>query len=97
MDQPLAVMGTPGLSLVGLIFIGGLAGWIAGMILGIRHGLLTNILIGIAGSYIGSEIADTLNVVVRNSMGHFLAALIGSVIVIFIWQKIRENPRDPIR
>ena len=92
MDQPLAVMGTPGLSLFGLIVIGGLAGWIAGMILGSRHGIFTNILIGIAGSYVGSELADVLNVVVRNSMGHFLAALVGSIIVIFIWQKVRSNP-----
>ena len=93
MDQPLAVMGTPGLSLFGLIIIGGLAGWIAGMITGSRHGIFTNILIGIAGSYVGSELADLLKVAVRNSMGHFLAALIGSIIVIFIWQKVRSNPQ----
>ena len=97
MNQPLAVMGTPGMSLFGLILIGGLAGWIAGMLMGYRHGLFTNILIGIAGSYIGSELADLSNVVVRNSSGHFIAALIGSAIVIFIWQRLRRNPQPPMR
>ncbi len=89
MDQPLAVMGTPGLGFFSLIIIGGFAGWIAGMLMGSRHGIFTNILIGIAGSYVGSELADMTHHVVRNSMGHFIAALIGSVIIIFIWQKLR--------
>ncbi len=93
MDQPLAVMGTPGLGFFSLIIIGGFAGWIAGMLLGARHGIFTNILIGIAGSYLGSELADVTHYVVRNSLGHFIAALIGSVIIIFVWQKIRSNPQ----
>ena len=97
MDQPLAVMGTPGMSLFGLIIIGGLAGWIAGMITGYRQGLFTNILIGIAGSYVGSELADLTNIVVRNSTGHFIAALVGSMIVIWIWQRLRSNPQPPMR
>jgi uncharacterized membrane protein YeaQ/YmgE (transglycosylase-associated protein family) len=88
MEQPLGVMGTPGLGFFSLIIIGGLAGWIAGMILGIRHGVLTNILIGIVGSWIGSELADILHFAVFNSGRHFLAALAGSIVVIVIWQAI---------
>lgn len=91
MNQPLAVMGTPGLGFFGLIIIGGFAGWIAGIILGSRHGIFTNILIGIAGSWLGSELADMTHQVVRNSLGHFVAALVGSLIIVFVWQRIQQN------
>ena len=91
MDQPLAVMGTPGLGFFSLIIIGGLAGWIGGKLVGTRYGLFTNILVGIAGSYVGSELADAANVAVRNSLGHFVAALVGSVLILWIWQRIQAN------
>jgi uncharacterized membrane protein YeaQ/YmgE (transglycosylase-associated protein family) len=88
MEEPLGIMGTPGVSFFSLILIGGLAGWIAGMILGIRHGILTNILIGIVGSWIGSELADIFHFAVFNSGRHFVAALIGSIVVLVLWQAI---------
>ena len=83
MHEPLAVMGTPGVGFFSLIIIGGLAGWIAGMIIGVRHGIFTNILIGIAGSWIGSELADLAHIAVRDSIGHFVAALVGSVALLY--------------
>jgi len=89
MHEPLAVMGTPGVGFFSLIIIGGLAGWIAGMILGMPHGLFTNILIGVAGSWIGSELASLANITVRHSLGHFIAALVGSVALLLIWQAIQ--------
>ena len=82
MDQPVAFVGnSQPLGFFALIIIGGLAGWIAGMILGSRHWIFTNILIGIAGSYVGSEFASLANFGLRNSLDHFLAALLGSIIV----------------
>ena len=87
MDQPLGFVGnSQPLGFFALIIIGGLAGWIAGMIVGSRHWIFTNILIGIAGSYLGSEIAEMAHFGLRNSLDHFLAALLGSVIVLLIWR-----------
>lgn len=91
MNQPLGLLGTPGISFFALIIIGGFAGWIAGMILGSRHSLFTNILVGIAGSWLGSQLADIANVGVRGSLSHFIAALIGSCIILFVWQKLNER------
>jgi len=98
-EEPLGVMGTPGVGFFSLIIIGGLAGWIAGKILGVRHGLLTNILIGIAGSWIGSELADLMHFAVFNSGRHFIAALIGSIILLLVWQAIhgRSPPSGSYR
>ncbi|WP_131117482.1 GlsB/YeaQ/YmgE family stress response membrane protein [Lichenihabitans psoromatis] len=88
MDQPLAVMGTPGIGFLSLIILGGLAGWIAGMIVGSRHWLFTNILIGIAGSYIGSNLARVLNFGLVGSIDYFVAALAGSVILLIVWRAL---------
>jgi uncharacterized membrane protein YeaQ/YmgE (transglycosylase-associated protein family) len=93
MHEPLGVMGTPGVGFFTLIIIGGFAGWIAGMILGARHGIFTNILIGIAGSWIGSELADMAHVAVRHTLGHFVAALVGSVVLLYLWQLINNRGR----
>ena len=50
MHNQVGLLGTPGVGLVGLIIIGGLAGWIGGKSGGFRNGLLTNNPVGICGS-----------------------------------------------
>ena len=96
MNQPLGILGTPGVGFFALIIIGGFAGWIAGMVMGSRHGIFTNILIGIAGSWLGSQLADLADVAVRGSLSHFIAALVGSCIILFAWQKFgTHRPTAP--
>ena len=91
MNQPLGLLGTPGIGFFALIIIGGFAGWIAGMVIGSRHGIFTNILVGIAGSWLGSQLADLADIVVRGSLGHFIAALVGSCIILWLWQKVSAS------
>ena len=91
MNEPLGVLGTPHIGFFTLIIIGGLAGWIAGMILKVRHSIITNIIVGVAGSWLGSELADLGHVVVRHTLGHFVAALVGSVVLLYIWQLIDKR------
>ena len=91
MDQQLGIIGTPGVGFVALIIIGGFAGWIAGMVTGRRHWLFTNILIGVCGSWLGSELANLGGLQVVGKWSHFLAALVGSVVILFIWQAL--HPR----
>ena len=96
MDQPLAFIGSSQpMGFFALIIIGGLAGWIAGMILGSRHWIFTNILIGVAGSYVGSELAQMASFGLRNSLDHFLAALVGSIIVLWIWRALHPAGVPP--
>jgi uncharacterized membrane protein YeaQ/YmgE (transglycosylase-associated protein family) len=96
MDQPLALIGdSQPMGFFALIIIGGLAGWIAGKIVGSRHWIFTNILIGIAGSYVGSELARMANFGLRNSLDHFLAALAGSVILLIIWRALHPAAAPP--
>ena len=93
MNEPLGVLGTPNVGFLALIIIGGLAGWIAGMVTGARHWLFTNILIGIAGSWIGSQLADLLGIVISGSIGHFIAALVGAILILTIWQRLHPGDR----
>ena len=96
MDQPLPFIGnSQPMGFFALIIIGGLAGWIAGMLVGSRHWIFTNILVGIAGSYVGSELAQMANFGLRNSLDHFLAALVGSVIVLLIWRALHPSQQPP--
>ncbi len=89
MHHSVGMLGSPNLSFISLIVIGGLAGWIAGMLTRSPHGILTNILIGICGSWIGSELAALAHVTVRHTVGHFVAALIGSVVLIIVFQVVQ--------
>ncbi|HPG05023.1 MAG: GlsB/YeaQ/YmgE family stress response membrane protein [Hyphomicrobiales bacterium] len=91
MHDQVGLLGTPGVGLIGLIIIGGLAGWIGGKIVGFRNGLLTNILVGICGSALGFKLADVLDVAVAGRFGHFIAALAGSIVILFIWQALTRN------
>ncbi len=91
MHNQVGLLGTPGVGLVGLIIIGGLAGWIGGKIVGFRNGILTNILVGICGSALGFKLAEITDVEVGGRFGHFLAALVGSIVILFIWQALNRN------
>ena len=93
MDQPIPLLGTPGIGFFSLLIIGGLAGWIAGMIIGWRHGLFTNIIVGIAGSWIGSELASMADFGVYGSLKQFLAALVGSIILLVVWRALSGRGR----
>jgi uncharacterized membrane protein YeaQ/YmgE (transglycosylase-associated protein family) len=95
MHDQLGLLGTPGVGLFGLIIIGGLAGWIGGKVVGFRHGLLTNILIGICGSALGFKLADMTDVNVIGRFGHFLAALVGSIVILFVWQALNKPAAPP--
>ena len=91
MHGSLEVLRTQYGGFLALIVIGGLAGWIAGMILRVRHSIFTNIIVGVAGSWIGSEIADLAHFAVRHTFGHFVAALVGSAALLYIWQLINKR------
>ena len=91
MNQVYPVLGTPHVSFLALIIIGGLAGWIASIATSSNHGLFTNILVGIAGSWIGSKLAEILNIAVVGTLMHIAMAIAGSVIIIFLWRMIHSD------
>jgi uncharacterized membrane protein YeaQ/YmgE (transglycosylase-associated protein family) len=62
------------------------------MVLGGRHGIIVNIVIGIIGSWVGSALAHFAHIVVRHSLGHFVAALVGSIVLLAAWRVLNGRP-----
>jgi uncharacterized membrane protein YeaQ/YmgE (transglycosylase-associated protein family) len=81
-----------GLGFIGWIVLGGLAGWVASMIAGnnARQGLLGNIVVGIVGGLVGGFIFGLFggSGVTGFNLWSFLVALVGAVILLFIWRAI---------
>ena len=62
-----------------------------------RHGILTNILVGIAGAFVGGELANLLNIDVFGFFRTLISATIGAIVILFIWRQIRATlPSAPI-
>lgn len=75
-----------GLSIIGWIVVGILAGFLAEKIMGRNHGLITNLVVGVVGALIGGFLAE--NVFGFDADGSWivatLIALVGACILLFI-------------
>jgi uncharacterized membrane protein YeaQ/YmgE (transglycosylase-associated protein family) len=85
-----AMAAQPGYGFFATIFIGLLAGWIAERLTSSDHGLFTNMLVGIAGSFLGSRLAELLQIPIFGFMRTLTAAVVGAVVVIVIWNAARR-------
>lgn len=89
MNEPL----TPDVGFCTLLIICGLSGWIVSIVTEARHALPANLLVGTAGWWIGSQMAQFLGIVVRGSLGHFSAALLGAVLIAELWRRVHPPLR----
>jgi len=65
------------------IFIGGVIGWFAGLITtGRGFGILGDIVVGIVGAMLGGWMARVIGISIASSMGTFLVAIVGAVILV---------------
>ncbi|WP_439499957.1 GlsB/YeaQ/YmgE family stress response membrane protein [Bosea sp. (in: a-proteobacteria)] len=85
-----AALGTPGYGFFMTLLIGMLAGWIAERITSSDHGIFTNMLVGVAGSFIGSRLAELLEIPIFGFLRTLIAAIAGAVVVIVIWNAMRK-------
>ena len=68
---------------VWFLFIGGVVGWLAGLIIrGRGFGIILDIVIGIVGAMLGGWIAGVMGLYASSSIGSFLVALAGAVILV---------------
>jgi len=65
------------------LFIGGVIGWLAGLIIqGRGFGIIPDIVIGIVGAMLGGWIAGVMGLYTSSSVGAFLVALAGAVVLV---------------
>jgi uncharacterized membrane protein YeaQ/YmgE (transglycosylase-associated protein family) len=73
-------------SLLILLLVGGIAGWLAALLMkGRGLGIVGNIIVGIIGAFIGSWVLAKLGVVIGGGLvGSIINAFIGAVILLFL-------------
>jgi uncharacterized membrane protein YeaQ/YmgE (transglycosylase-associated protein family) len=78
--------------LVWFLFIGGVIGWIAGLIIrGRGFGILGDIAIGIIGAMLGTWMANVLGLSIGSSLGMFLLAIFGAVVLVGLTRLVVRN------
>lgn len=91
MNEPFAVMGTPGVGFFAMLIIGAIAGWLAERFTASNHGLLTNIFVGIGGSFVGTRLAQVLGIYPGGWLMHILVATVGAALLILVWRALTSR------
>jgi uncharacterized membrane protein YeaQ/YmgE (transglycosylase-associated protein family) len=91
MSDIYTAFGQPGVGLLAMLIIGAIAGWIAEQVTKSDHGIFTNILVGIAGAFVGGTIAELLRIPIIGFWRTLIAASIGAILILFIWQRFRSR------
>ena len=73
-----------------LIVFGAAAGFIATRVMKVQTGILPTIAIGIFGALIGGLVVRFL-VVITGAAAGFVGAILGAVLLIWLWKKISEG------
>ncbi|GGH38899.1 Transglycosylase associated protein [Cribrihabitans marinus] len=71
-----------------LIVVGAAAGFLATRLMRIEADIPTTMLIGIAGALVGGFILNAL-VAVMGMLSGFVGAVLGALLLIWLWQKYR--------
>ncbi len=79
-------------SLIVLLIVGAIAGWLAGQIVrGFGFGLVGNIVVGIVGAVVAGWLFPRLGISLGGGLiGSIIAAAIGAVILLFVIGLIRR-------
>jgi uncharacterized membrane protein YeaQ/YmgE (transglycosylase-associated protein family) len=85
-----------GVSWLGILLIGGLAGWIAEKLTKSEMGLFMNIATGIVGAYIGRFVANVMGIELGSVfsgwfIGNLAVSVVGAVILIVVVRLVRSR------
>ena len=81
-----------GVSIIGAIVIGVLAGWIAEQVMGREHGLITNLVVGVVGAFLGALVAGALGVGFGGFWGSLAVSTVGAILLLAIVGMFRGRP-----
>jgi|SRR5476649_2542909 uncharacterized membrane protein YeaQ/YmgE (transglycosylase-associated protein family) len=79
-------LGDPIVTLILIIVIGAIIGWLYEEWTHSPHGYITSALVGVAGSYTGYALARLVNITSNAGLIRLLAAAVGALIVLWAWR-----------
>jgi uncharacterized membrane protein YeaQ/YmgE (transglycosylase-associated protein family) len=78
-------------SLIILLIIGAIAGWLAGLVVkGYGFGLIGNIVVGVIGAFIGQWLFPSLGLWGADLVGIIISATLGAIILLVVIGLIRR-------
>ncbi|MCB1672642.1 MAG: GlsB/YeaQ/YmgE family stress response membrane protein [Pseudomonadales bacterium] len=78
-------------SLIAVLIIGALAGWLAGTLMkGRGFGILGNIVVGIVGAFLGGILFGFLGLSASGLVGSLVTATVGAIVLLFIVGLIKK-------
>ncbi len=78
-------------SLIILLIIGAIAGWLAGMVVkGYGFGLIGNIVVGVVGAFIGQWLFPRLGFWGADIVGVIISATLGAIILLIVIGLVRR-------
>ena len=85
------ITGNPGVGLVSLIIIGGLAGWIAGMITDPGTVFFDQYPGWHRRAFVGSKLAEVLQIPTFGFWRLLIAATVGAIVILFVWRRVHPQ------
>ena len=80
------MLADPVLTLILIILIGAIIGWLYEEYTHSPHGYITSALVGVAGSYTGYALARLASMSGGSALVRLLAAAVGALIVLWAWR-----------
>ncbi len=86
MNELRAFVANPVVTLILIILIGGIIGWLYEKQTHSPHGYITSALVGVAGSYTGFHLAALVALSKYVATTRLIAAAVGAVIILWAWR-----------
>ena len=73
------------------VMVGLIAGWLAAKITDAPQGLMRKLAVGLLGGVLGGFIFERLGIELMGFFGSLVAATIGAIVFLLVWQAIRRD------
>ena len=81
-------------SLLVILFVGLIAGWLAGVVVrGTGYGLVADICLGIVGALIGSWLFPQLGIHLSGMIGSIISATLGAILLLVVLRLVHRGGR----
>lgn len=89
------------MSIIAWLIVGAIAGWVASMVVpgDERYGWLGGLVAGIVGALVGGWLFGIItgeNYMDQFTIGTIIAAIVGAIIVVFVWNMFTRRGRSTV-